>query len=83
MLLAMESDTTFKTNEEVPRSGLYRISHTKHPMRDIRLLKGKTFPACPQCSSAIQFALISAIQMESAGARFRLLMQDEREHYFC
>jgi hypothetical protein len=77
MLLCMGKHTTFKTNEEVPRSGLYRFFHTDHPIRDIRLLKGKTFPACPNCSSAIHFALISAIRIESAGARFRLLMQDD------
>jgi len=78
----MANRPTFKTDEEVPSSGLYRVFHTKHPIRDIRLLKGKTFPACPQCSSAVQFALISAIQIESAGGRFRLLMQtDAGEHY--
>jgi hypothetical protein len=77
MLLSMGNHATFKTNEEVPRSGLYRVFHTDHPIRDIRLLKGKTFPACPNCSSVIQFALIGAIRVESAGARFRLLMQDD------
>jgi hypothetical protein len=78
----MGNRSTFKTNEEVPRSGIYRVLHTKHSMRDITLLKGKTFPACPGCLSAIQFVLIRAIPIESAGARFRLLMQvDPREHY--
>jgi len=74
--LAMGNGSTFKTNEEVPRSGIYKVLHAEHSIRDIRLLKGKTFPACPRCSSAIQFTLISAIQIESAGGRFRLLMQD-------
>jgi len=41
-------------------------------------LKDKTFPACPQCSSPIRFALISAIPIESAAGRFRLLMQAGR-----
>ena len=72
----MGNRSTFKTNEEVPRSGIYRVLHTEHSIRDIRLLKGKTFPACPRCSSAIRFTLISAMQIESAGERFRLLMQD-------
>jgi hypothetical protein len=78
----MGNGSTFKTNEEIPRSGIYRVSHTEHAIRDIRLLKGKIFPACPRCLSAIQFSLISAIPIESAGARFRLLMQvDPSEHY--
>jgi len=78
----MRNDTTFKTQEEVRRSGVYSVSHAEHSMRDIRLLKGKAFPACPRCSSAIQFTLLSAIEMESVSARFRLLMQDvETERY--
>jgi len=65
----------FKTNDEIPRSGVYRVFHAQHPMREICLLKDKTFPACPQCLSPIRFALISAIPIESARGRFRLLMQ--------
>jgi hypothetical protein len=73
----MGNGTTFKTSEEIPRSGVYRVLHTEHPIRDGRLLKGRAFPACPRCSSTIQFTLINAIQIESAGGRFRLLMQDD------
>ena len=75
MLGFMGSPPTFKTNDEIPRSGVYRVFHAQHPMREICLLKDKTFPACPQCSSPIRFALISAIPIESAAGRFRLLMQ--------
>jgi hypothetical protein len=63
-----------KTDEQVPRSGTYRVSHA-HVIRDIRLLKGKIFPACPKCSSSMEFLLISAIPVESAAERFRFLMQ--------
>ncbi len=72
--LTMDNGDILKTKEQVPRSGIYRVSHT-HPIRDIRLLRGKIFPACPKCSSAMQFALISAIPVESAAGRFRFLMQ--------
>ena len=58
------------------RTGVYRVSHAKHPIRDIKLLKGRSFPACPKCSSALQFALIRRIPVESATERFRFLMQD-------
>jgi hypothetical protein len=67
---------TFTTDEQVPRSGVYRVSHAKHAIRDIKLLKGRSFPACPKCSSALQFALIRPIPVESATERFRFLMQD-------
>jgi hypothetical protein len=63
-----------KTDEQVPRSGTYRVFHG-HVIRDIRLLKGKIFPACPKCSSSMDFLLISAIPVESATGRFRVLKQ--------
>ena len=66
---------TFMTDEQVPRSGVYRVAHRKHPIRDIKLLKDVTFPSCPKCSSAVQFALVSAISVESSRERFRFLMQ--------
>lgn len=75
ILRLMGSPTTFKTNDEIPRSGVYRVFHIQHPMQEICLLKDTTFPACPQCSSPIRFTLISAIPIESAAGRFRLLMQ--------
>ena len=71
----MEKCTKFESSEQVPRSGLYRVNHTRHPIRDIVLLQGRTFPVCPRCLSEIEFALISAIPMESAEGRFRLLMR--------
>lgn len=69
------NSTLSKTGEQVPRSGTYRVFHA-HALRDIRLLSGNIFPACPRCSDVIRFALISAIPVESAAGRFRLLMQD-------
>jgi hypothetical protein len=72
--LIVDHRDILQTKEQVPRSGTYRVLHT-HPIRDIRLLKGKIFPACPKCSATMQFVLISAIPIESAAGRFRLLMQ--------
>lgn len=66
---------TFMTHEQVPKSGVYRVAHRKHRIRDIKLLKDVTFPSCPKCSSAVKFALVSAIPAESARERFRFLMQ--------
>jgi hypothetical protein len=70
----MHNNGILKTQGRVPRSGIYRVSHV-HRILDIRLLKGSIFPACPKCSSAMQFALISAVPVESAGGRFRFLTQ--------
>jgi hypothetical protein len=65
----------FTTDEQVPRSGLYRVSHAKHAIRDIKLLRRGSFPACPKCKLPVQFSLIEAIPIESASQRFRFLMQ--------
>ena len=69
-------NSTISTGERVPRSGTYRISHG-HPIPDIRRLQGRICPACPKCSSAMQFTLTSSIPTETARERFRLLMQEE------
>src|SRR6185312_367257 len=69
----------FTSSEPVPRSGLYRVSHTKHPIRDIKLLKGRRFPACPECSGALQFDLIESLLVESASERFRFLVAGESQ----
>lgn len=66
----------FLTHEQVPRSGTYRVSHAEHAIGNIKLLKGSSFPPCPECSAAVQFALIRAIPIESARERFRFLMQE-------
>jgi len=67
---------TFTTDEQVSISGVYRVSHAQHAIRDIKILKGKSFPACPKCNVAVQFSFIEAIPIESATERFRFLMQD-------
>jgi len=72
----MKKVSTMSTGEQVPRSGTYTVFHT-HPIRDIKLLRNWIFPACPKCSSAMQFALAAAIPNESALERFRLLMQEQ------
>jgi hypothetical protein len=66
---------TFMSGEQVPRSGVYRVGHRKHSIRDIKLLKDGRFPPCPKCLSAVRFTLVIAILAESAKERFRFLMQ--------
>jgi hypothetical protein len=48
----MGNGTTFKTSEEVRRSGVYRVLYNEHPILDIRLLKA-------ECLSHLSAMLIS------------------------
>jgi len=38
---------TVMTDEQVPRSGIYRVAHRKHPIQNIKLLKDVSFPSLP------------------------------------
>ena len=64
----------FSTGQEVPRSGLYRILHTHALASEVALLRSRSFPPCSECTDPMQFKLVSALAVESARARFRLLM---------
>jgi hypothetical protein len=68
------SSNTFTSGQEISLSGIYRVIHTPHPVRsDVRLLRGRVFPGCPKCLAPVQFGLVSAVNVESAQSRFRLL----------
>ena len=70
--------TRYNTGQKVPRSGSYRTFHKHALASEIPLLKNVFFRACPACRVPVQFELVSAVTVESAGARFRLLMQTQR-----
>lgn len=68
--------TTFMPGQRIPASGTYRVIHA-HPMcPEVNLLEGGFFPRCAQCRRVLEFELISAVPLESAQNRFRLLMQE-------
>jgi hypothetical protein len=65
----------------VPRSGTYGLSHLHSAAHEIALLKGRIFPFCPRCSDSVEFVLIRALPIESASARFRLMMSGSHAHH--
>jgi hypothetical protein len=69
----------FTTGDRVPRSGNYRIFHVHRLKEFVSLLKDNTFPACPSCDVPVGFGLLSPVPIESASARFRLLMEQKNE----
>jgi hypothetical protein len=54
---------TFRTDEVVPQSGIYRVSHRKHRLPyEVTLLRDQQFPRCSKCQNPVVFDLIPAIK---------------------
>lgn len=69
-----KTSSVFTTGQEIPRSGIYHPTHTRHVLpAQVPLLRGKVFPGCSQCSLPVRFSLVKAVQLESTQSRFRLL----------
>lgn len=65
------------SGKTVRRSGVYGFSHVHSAQRKIILLKGRVFPFCPKCADPVEFVLLRALPVESASARFRLLVHGQ------
>lgn len=53
---------TCRTDEAVPQSGIYRVSHRKHRLpHEVTLLKDQQFPRCSKCRNAVVFELVRAV----------------------
>jgi hypothetical protein len=72
---ALAMDQFFSTGQRVPRSGIYKILHKHSPADQMTLLRNRHFPSCHRCGIPMNFELVSAVPVESATARFRLLMR--------
>lgn len=61
----MVKQPTFRTNEVVPRSGIYRVRHKKHRLpHEVTLLRDQQFPKCAKCQNAVTFELLRAMKGE-------------------
>ena len=72
---ALVAEQFFTTGQTVPRSGIYKILHKHSPANQMTLLRNRHFPSCHRCGIPMNFELVSALPVESATARFRLLMR--------
>lgn len=49
----------FSTNETVPESGIYRVTHKDHRLpHEVTLLAGQVFPRCAKCNDCVQFEAV-------------------------
>jgi hypothetical protein len=61
----MVKGPTFRTDEVIPQSGIYRVRHQKHRLpHEVTLLRGQQFPRCSKCRNAVTFYLVWAVGTE-------------------
>lgn len=52
---------TYRPGEEVPRSGIYKVSHRGHHHdHEVTCVSGEDFPSCHQCGDQVRFSLLIA-----------------------
>ncbi len=52
--------TPYRTNQIVPESGIYRVTHSAHRLpHEVTLLKGQHFPRCGECADEVMFEPIA------------------------
>jgi hypothetical protein len=57
---------TFRTDEIVIQSGIYRVRHRKHRLpHEVTLLRDNTFPRCAKCKDPVIFELLQAAKDET------------------
>src|SRR3569623_1634821 len=50
----------FKTGQNVPESGIYRVVHAEHRLpHEVTLLRGEAFPRCAKCADQVEFEPVS------------------------
>jgi hypothetical protein len=51
----------YRPGEEVPKSGIYKVSHRGHHHdHEVTCVSGEDFPRCHQCGEQVRFALLIA-----------------------
>ena len=51
----------YQPGEEVPKSGIYRVTHYRHHHdHEVTCISGELFPECLQCKDKVRFALVIA-----------------------
>ena len=54
----MSAEKIYRAGEQVPHSGIYRVSHYQHRMpHDAVLRNGEVFPVCNKCGERVVFRL--------------------------
>jgi hypothetical protein len=59
----MSGEKVYRSGEQVPRTGLYRVFHYQHRMpHDTVLRRGEDFPPCNKCGERVTFRLCATAE---------------------
>ena len=80
MAAGSSSSRRFRTGEQVPASGVYRVHHRAHRVpHEVTLVEGHTFPRCQRCDDAVLFEVVRTIHDYELKARIVLYQLPELE----
>jgi hypothetical protein len=52
----------FRAGDEVPESGIYRVTHQEHRVpHEVTLIQGERFPPCQKCDGAVSFKMVRSV----------------------
>lgn len=73
-----ESPVVFSTADEVPQTGVYRVTHHTHRLpHNVTLFEAQPFPRCAKCQEAVTFQLVQAAPAVSdASNSFRVYLYE-------
>ena len=53
---------TFRTDEVIPQSGIYKVIHQRHRLpHEVTLLRDERFPKCARCQDEVTFTLVRTV----------------------
>ena len=68
---AMLGKKSYQAGDNVPITGLYRVSHYQHRMpHDVVIKQGTVFPACNKCGTRVTFALSNTAESLTSDTAF-------------
>lgn len=68
----------FRTGDEVPETGIYRVTHDAHRLpHNATLFAGQSFPRCAKCQEAVTFELLhTAPEVSDVSNSFRVYLYE-------
>jgi hypothetical protein len=73
----MANRSTFRTDEGVIQSGMYRVRHQNHRLpHEVTLLRGQRFPRCAKCQDAVTFELVVTFTEANVGQYERIRLYE-------
>jgi hypothetical protein len=69
-MVSDSSKTLYKPGQEVPKAGIYKVSHAQHRLPHKATFKAhEKFPPCSKCDTQVRFELLVPVEDEGEGER--------------